>query len=258
MIKPKGTTAPDGEPVEPRTGQLPSGSKGLVVAPPTTVTYAGGITIDDKGVGYKPPALALFSPAAQSTTPYLYTNQDWQILLTLPKNEVIALQNAMAAAYPQQYKPANLGKANDPKTVQYFKNVLAQINTDPALIGKTWLEGVNYLAKNPILPTTPVATALNQFRLTNPLDVKAVINATAAKTLGRKLSAEDVDRLAKTYQTMETTEGMSVGKGNTKAIMSAPSAETFTLDSLEKMYPKETNVRKFGSYIEALKGEYNL
>jgi hypothetical protein len=257
MIKPKGTDTPTTSTTVPaRVGQTKSSD--LVITTPTTVTYAGGITKDAAGVGYKPPALALFSPAAQSTAPYLYTNQDWQILLTLPKNEVIALQNAMAAAYPQQYKPANLGKANDPKTVLYFKNVLAQINTDPAIQGKTWKEGVNYLAKNPILPTTPAATALNQFKLTNPLDVKAVINATAEKTLGRKLSAEDVDRLTKTYQTMETTEGMSVGKGNAKAIMSAPSAETFTLDSLEKMYPKETNVRKFGSYIEALKGQYNL
>lgn len=257
MIKPKGTDTPTTSTTVPaREGQIDSGK--LVVTSPTTVTYAGGITVDEKGAGYKPPAPALFSPAAQSTAPYLYTNQDWQILLKLTGPELISLQNGLMRAYPQQYKPANLKLNSDPQTVRYFKNLLAQINTNPALTGKTWLEGVDYLAKNPILPTTPVATALNQFKLSNPLDVKAVINATAEKTLGRKLSAEDVDRLTKTYQTMETTEGMSVGKGNAQAIMSAPSAETFTLDSLEKMYPKETNVRKFGSYIEALKGQYNL
>lgn len=223
----------------------------LVVTTPTTVTYAGGVT-----QGYKPPALEKFSPTA--TEKYTYSGDDWQILLKLTGPDLISLQTGLMKAFPQQYRPANLKLNSDPQTVSYFKKLIAQINTNPAIEGKTWQDALTYLGNNPILPTTPAATALNQFRLTNPLDVKAVINATAAKTLGRKLSAEDVDRLAKTYQTMETTEGMSVGKGNAKAIMSAPSAETFTLDSLEKMYPKETNVRKFGSYIEALKGEYNL
>lgn len=99
---------------------------------------------------------------------------------------------------------------------------------------------------------------LSQYRVSNENDVKNIISRVAKQTIGRNLGEGDLNRLAQVFRNLEQQAGMAAASTTQREVAAAPSVETFAQNSLEQMFPQETNARKFGSYMEAIKEKYGL
>lgn len=99
--------------------------------------------------------------------------------------------------------------------------------------------------------------SIAQYRVSNENDVKSVIGQVAKQLLGRNLGEGDLNRLAQMYRNLEQEAGMA-SAGDQQQVVAAPSVETFATSKLGNMFPTETNARKFGSYIEAIKEKYGI
>jgi hypothetical protein len=96
--------------------------------------------------------------------------------------------------------------------------------------------------------------SLTQYRVSNPDDVKSVINKVAEQTIGRKLPEGDLDRMARLFLEEERKSATS----GSAEVVSAPNVQVFAEQQLEATMPEETQARQFGSYMEAIKGKYGL
>lgn len=99
---------------------------------------------------------------------------------------------------------------------------------------------------------------LTQYRVSSEADVKAVISRVSKQTLGRNLGEGDLNRLAQMYRDLEKQAGLAAGSNTQQEVVAAPSPEAFTTNKLEQMFPQETNARKFGSYLQAIKEKYQI
>ena len=99
--------------------------------------------------------------------------------------------------------------------------------------------------------------SIQQYKVSNENDVKSVIGQVSKQLLGRNLGEGDLNRLAQMYRNLEQQTGMATA-GDQQQVVAAPSVETFATSKLGSMFPTETNARKFGSYIEAIKEKYGI
>jgi hypothetical protein len=126
------------------------------------------------------------------------------------------------------------------------------------------LEQANYYGEDEDAALLRLASAgagrrggqLTQYRVSNEKDVKAIISRVAKQTIGRNIGEEDLTRMAQAYKELEKQTGLAAA--NRTEVMAAPSPEVFAQEQIEEMLPEETNARKFGSYLEAIKERYQL
>lgn len=206
--------------------------------------FAGGIDPN-----YKAPKAEKF---LDPTTPYAFTNDDWQILNTLSKDKVIALQSQLQVAFPG-FKPRTLGDRFDSNTIKYFKLALGRINAlnvDPnsPTRGKNVDDALTYLTTVPQL--TGAGTSLPTYRLTNPEDLKTVFTKASQSVIGRTLPEQDLMKLVTTYQGLEKTYQQQASVGGT--VTQAPDAGVFAQEQTRKAAPVEAEASDYLSYISSL------
>lgn len=200
--------------------------------------YAGGVT-----KGYKVPSADKFGDPAN---PYLYTNDDWQILLTKTPTDVATIQRQLMTTFPD-FTPGRLGDRYDPKTIEYFKKALAQINTRTETRGQTIDTALATLTNFPMVATPK---KLPSYQLTSPTDLRDVFKKAGQQTIGRELNDQQLSNLVKAFNDLELKYQRQVSAGGTT--VRPPSAERFAAARIEKMAPVETEAQQYSNYIGAL------
>jgi hypothetical protein len=208
-------------------------------------SLAGGVTEN-----YKPPASTKFG---DPNNPYLYSNQDWQLLLLRPKEDIINIQNKLAKAFPD-FQPGRVGDKFDNNTIYYFKKALARINTlsgEPTnpIRGKNTDQALTYLSQNPA-PGETSSSSLPTYRLTSTDDLKAVFARAAQDSLGRTISDRELQRLADAYNREEKQYQQRAAYGGT--VMQAPQASTFGTEQIEEKFAVEAEANDYANYIGVL------
>ena len=203
--------------------------------------FAGGVD-----PSYKAPGKDKFNNPLEK---YTYTTRDWQMLLTMSKDDVISVQQQLIKAYPG-FKPRALGDRTDPKTITYFKYALGRINQEPAIQGQDIMAALPWMIENP-LPISSSETGLPAFKLTNPIDLKTIFNKTSQSVVGRQLDEADLNKLVTTYQAAE----LDYQKGKTAkagAVVMAPDAGAFAAKKILEENPTEASATSHADYIGAL------
>ena len=203
--------------------------------------FAGGVDPN-----YKAPGKDKFNNPLEK---YTYTTRDWQMLLTMSKDDVISVQQQLIKAYPG-FKPRALGDRTDPKTITYFKYALGRINQEPAIQGQDIMAALPWMIENP-LPISSSETGLPAFKLTNPIDLKTIFNKTSQSVVGRQLDEADLNKLVTTYQAAELDyqKGKAAKAG---AVVMAPDAGAFAAKKILEENPTEASATSHADYIGAL------
>ena len=263
---PTTTTIPQTQPTVPRPGQTPAPTTTIPtqndvpssISPtllnPATLSADGGqyaLGVSGRRIYNSSGALVKYegykykSPATGQLSEPKYFTGDEDALYSLSVEELSNLQNAM-------YNVGKLGKGYSPgvvdsKTTSAYKSLLVTANG----YGEDFETTISRLA------TTGASARggeLNQYRVSNDADVRAIMNKVSQQTLGRKLGEGDLNRLSGLYRDLERTAGQASGA----EVVQAPQVETFTQNKLEEMFPEDTNARQFGSYLTAIEKKYNL
>lgn len=173
-----------------------------------------------------------------------YFSGDEDLLVNQPLETIVNIQNAMNQV-------GLLGKGYavgvvDSATKTAYRNLLEQANQ----YGEDWEQSIIRLASS----GAGKSGTLTQYRVSNPDDVKAVVNQTAERLLGRKLPQGDLDRMARLY----LEEERRVGRSQSREVTSAPNVGVFAEQQIEQSMGEETTARQFGGYMEAIKDKYGL
>lgn len=173
-----------------------------------------------------------------------YFSGDEDLLTNQPVETVVNIQRAMNQV-------GLLGKGYtvgvvDSATKNAYRNLLEQANE----YGEDWEQSIIRLAS----AGSGRSGSLAQYRVSNPDDVKAVVNQTAERLLGRKLPQGDLDRISRLY----LEEERRVGRSQRTETMSAPNVGVFAEQQIEQSMGEETTARQFGGYMEAIKEKYGL
>lgn len=208
---------------------------------PSATGFAGGVD-----PSYKAPGKDQFNDPLKK---YTYTTKDWQMLLSMSKDDVISVQQQLMKAYPG-FKPRALGDRTDPKTITYFKYALGRINQEPSIQGQDVMTALPWMIANP-LPISSSGTGLPAFKLTNPIDLKTIFNKTAPTVVGRQLDDADLNKLVSAYQTLELDyqKGKAAKAG---AVTMAPDASAFAAKKILEENPTEASATSYTDYIGAL------
>jgi hypothetical protein len=250
---------------------MPTVRTTAVTTPPTTPTtiatqntIPGAGSADDTAVfpidasganaggydpAYKTPTTDKFKDPAQ---PYIYTNKDWQMILSMPNDKFTELQGWLTKIFPGQFKNPNPGNKNDPKTIYYAKEAMGLINTSPEIRGKQLSDALPLLAKTPIITSTGAGKKLPAYSVTNPADLRAVFKKTAQDLLGRTLGDGDLNRMVEAYQQKESTYQKAAYAGGGVNVSQAPNAQTFAQSSLENDFGTEVNTQKLDGIFSSL------
>jgi hypothetical protein len=246
------TPQPSGDGVDPRLQQNVYGQQQVG----ETYKYALGVTgrkvFDDKGniIRYEG-----YRYASQRPSPWgpgmlsgvqtpKYFSGDQDSIGYMPVERLVNLQRAMnqIGLLSKNYTVGVV----DQQTRSAFTNLLETAN----------FSGEEY--EQTILRMAAAGGSqrgnLSQYRVSNPDDVKSVINKVAQQTIGRKLQEGDLDRMARLFL---EEERQSARSGSTE-VVSAPNVQTFAEQQLEATMPEETQARQFGSYMEAIQQKYGL
>lgn len=207
---------------------------------PSATGFAGGVDPT-----YKAPGKDKFNNPAQK---YTYTTKDWQMLLSMSKDDVISVQQQLMKAYPG-FKPRALGDRTDPKTITYFKYALGRINQEPTIQGQDIMTALPWMIANP-LPTKS-GSGLPAFKLTNPIDLKTIFNKASQSVVGRQLDETDLNKLVTTYHSAELDyqKGKAAKAG---AVVMAPDAGAFATKKVLETNPVEASAYSHSDYIGAL------
>jgi hypothetical protein len=248
------TVQPSGDSVDPRLprdkniyGDLPPGQ---------TFKYALGVTgrkiFDEEGniVRYEGYRVASQRPSpwgpgmlSGTQTPKYFAGDEDSIGY-MPMEQLINLQRAMNQIGLLSNNYA-MGVVDQP-TRSAFTNLLETANFS----GEEYEQTILRMAA----AGGSRRGSLTQYRVSNPDDVKSVINKVAQQTIGRKLQEGDLDRMARLFMEEERRSATS----GSAEVVSAPNVQTFAEQQLEATMPEETQARQFGSYMEAIKGKYGL
>lgn len=221
-------------------------------APTTGPEAAGGYNPD-----YKPPTKDKFTDPSK---PYVYTTDDWQLLLSMSRDQFAQVQNQLTQIFPDQFRNVNPGRRDDPSTIYYFKQALGYVNNNATTRGKTVAEALPVLARQPFIkykePKEP--PKLPAYQVTNPNDLKAIFRKTAQDLLGRTLNDNDLNRMVSSFQQQETAYQKQAYAGGGKVVQQAPQASTFAATSIQKDFGEQVSIRRldnlFSTFDKALSG----
>lgn len=93
-------------------------------------------------------------------------------------------------------------------------------------------------------------TGVKRYRISNPADIKAVINQSAKTLLGRSLDDNQLDAMVKAFQAQEVSAQKQYEAGG--VAVEAPSVQQFAQKSIEKDFGKQVDTRKLNSVFGAV------
>jgi hypothetical protein len=189
-----------------------------------------------------------FQPKQQPSTPYgampsnvRYFAGDEYEIATFKPEEIATIQQQMlkAGLLSKKYR---IGIA-DAETVSAFEKVLGQANTN----------GTNWTTALGTLMATPKQGSGLTYRVSNPDDIRAVVQQTASSILGRSAEPAVVDRLVKSYQELQIQEqqGMTTSTG---ARTGAPQLDVFAEKELRKTAGPEADAFRFAQFAKTVLG----
>lgn len=188
-----------------------------------------------------------FQPNVQGT-PYgampanvRYFDGDEFEIANFKPEEIATIQQRMnkAGILGKNYR---IGLA-DPETVEAFKQVLAQANTN----GTNWTSALGSL-----LSTPRQGTGLS-YRVSNPDDIRKVIQQTAGTVLGRSADTALVDRLVKSYQQLQIQEQQGViTSGGARS--QAPELRVFAEQQLRQKSGADADAFRFAQAAKTVMG----
>jgi hypothetical protein len=204
--------------------QLPSGRLSQEVVP-------GSYT------GYDPTVVTPYG-ALQKTPKYFEGDEDQ--IATFRPEEIATIQKRMqkAGLLGSKYR---IGVADD-ATVSKFKEVLAQANRT----GSNWDAALN------TLQASQQAGGGLTYKVSNPEDIRAVVQQTASKVLGRSADDQLVTRIVKSYQQLQVEEqqGMTVGGMRT----GAPDVGVFAETQLREGTGGDAEAFRFAQFASRVLG----
>ena len=207
---------------------------------------AGGIKVN-----WTPPLASNFG---DPNTPYQWKNNDWQIINTLTSKDVMQVQALLQKAMPG-FSPGVVGSRYDSKTVSKLKdaiiifNALQQDPNNTGIRGKNFMQSLEYLAANPVLDGTS-GGAGRTVTLRDPNTLKKAFEGGAQNALGRTLSPEDMDKLLKSFNQLDTNYQRAASGGG--IVVQPPDAGVFAEKQAEKFAPVEAESYDYMNYIGAL------
>jgi hypothetical protein len=203
--------------------------------------YAGGVNPT-----YKAPDKSVFN---NPTTPYLYKSDDWQIILKMPKEEILGFQTKLMQAFPG-WKPGVLGRINDDKTITKVKDLISYINTDNTVKGADLMTALVYYAKNPL--EVQAASQKAAVRLTSPVDLRKPFERGAQATIGQRLAPAQTKQMETQFAQMETDyqRGVSTGAGGT--VIQPPDPTAFAEEKARKLQPTAAKATEYSDYMGVL------
>lgn len=188
-------------------------------------------------VGYKYGVVTPYG-TLQRTPQYFQGDED-QIASFTPE-EIASIQKRMqkAGVLGNKYR---IGIADD-TTIDAFKNVLENANRS----GTNWNAALN------TLQATPRSGEGLTYKVSNPEDIKAVIQQTASKVLGRSADDQLVNRLVKSYQQLQVQEaqGMTVDGMRT----GAPDVQVFAQQQLRERAGGDADAYRFSQFASRILG----
>jgi len=188
-----------------------------------------------------------FQPRVQGT-PYgampanvrYFDGDEYQIANFKPE-EIAEIQQRMnkAGVLGKKYR---IGLADD-ETISAFKEVLGQANRT----GTNWTSALGSLVSTP-----RQGTGLT-YKVSNPDDIRKVIQQTASTVLGRSADTELVNRLVKSYQQLQIQEQQGVIKsGGMKT--QAPELSVFAEEQLREKSGAEADAFRFAQAAKSVLG----
>ena len=179
------------------------------------------------------------TPTGQKVQPK-YWDGDQYILATYgPERQATIISQLQKANYlTDKHKPG------DPLTRPI--SAFAALMTEANLIGQSWEQLLTFRQTQPVSGATG---DLQSYRVTNPMDLRAVFRKAAQDTLGRAdIPREQLDRMVNSYQESERTYQQKLAGGGT--VTQAPSAATFAEERIEQRNPDEATAYKFAEYAQ--------
>jgi hypothetical protein len=227
------TTVPLNPANQPQIPTTLSGTGGPV--------YAGGIDPT-----YKAPDKSVFN---NKSNPYSYKSNDWQMILTMPKEQILGFQTKLMQAFPG-WKPGVLGRINDDKTITKVKDLISYINTDNTVKGADLMTALEYYAKNPL--EVQAASQRAAVRLTNPIDLRKPFERGAQAAIGQKLAPEQTKQMGTQFAQMETDyqQGAATGAGGT--VIQPPDPTAFAEEKARKLQPTAAKATEYSDYMGVL------
>jgi hypothetical protein len=186
--------------------------------------------------GYDPTVVTPYG-TLQKTPRYFEGDEDQ--IATFRPEEIATIQKRMqkAGLLGSKYR---IGIADD-VTVSKFKEVLAQANRT----------GSNWDAALSTLQASQQVGGLT-YKVSNPEDIRAVVQQTAAKVLGRSADDQLVNRIVKSYQQLQVEEqqGMTVGGMRT----GAPDVGVFAETQLREGTGGDAEAFRFAQFASRVLG----
>jgi hypothetical protein len=240
------TTVPSTKPTIPGS-DTPGGSGGSDILSGFDIgAPAGGIKVD-----WSPPLASNFG---DPNTPYQWKNNDWQVLNTMDSKTILQVQTLLQKAFPG-FSPGVAGSRYDSKTVSKLKdaivtfNALQQDANNTGIRGKNLMQSLEYLAANPVLDGTS-GGAGRTISLRDPNTLKKAFEGGAQSALGRTLSPEDMDKLLKSFNQLDTNYQRAASGGG--IVVQPPDAGVFAETQAEKLAPVEAEANDYMNYMGAL------
>jgi hypothetical protein len=187
--------------------------------------------------GYDPTVVTPYG-TLQKTPRYFEGDEDQ--IATFRPEEIATIQKRMqkAGLLGSKYR---IGIADD-ATVSKFKEVLAQANRT----GSNWDAALN------TLQASQQSGGGLTYKVSNPEDIRAVVQQTASKVLGRSADDQLVNRIVKSYQQLQVEEqqGMTVGGMRT----GAPDVGVFAETQLREGTGGDAEAFRFAQFASRVLG----
>lgn len=142
------------------------------------------------------------------------------------------------------YGSSTPGNGLTDKDRSVFADLLWYANTQ----GMEWIDAFQQLGTALPDQVQKSSYARRQYQVSNPADIKAVIQQTSQQVLGRKLAEEEADRMVSAYQQQQIQSQRAGGS----VVTSAPAADVFTQEQIEGQYGAEAQSMQYLSFADQL------
>lgn len=180
--------------------------------------------------------------------PYIYKENDWQIILGVKPDVFLGIQNNLMKAFPG-WKPDST-RVGDYKTIQKFGEFLKILSYDGSGVSRDWGKALPYFAENPL--KIPTANKVPAIRLTSPIDLRPSFERGAQAVIGETFTPEQTKKLEKQFAQMETQyqRGAATGAGGT--VVQPPDPTAFAQEQARKLQPTAAKATEYSDYMGIL------
>jgi hypothetical protein len=142
------------------------------------------------------------------------------------------------------YGSSTPGNGLSDKDRSVFADLLWYANTQ----GVEWFEAFTQLGTK--LPDVVQQSGYSrrQYTVSNPSDIKAVVQQTSQQILGRKLMDTEADELVAAYQQQQIAGQRAMGS----IVTQAPGADVFTEGEIQQQYAGEADAMQYLSFADQL------